>query len=345
MKSKSLSHQEVAAFCTQLSLLINAGITPFEAVCLMNDDNENIVYLNEIKNKLSEGVSLSAAISSTGIFPDYMTQMLVLGENTGSLDKILKNLSSFYDKECSIREAMKNAIIYPFMMVFIMLFMIFIILIKILPTINQVYLQLGSTLSGFALTLFHLSKTLQSISIFMYIFFILMLLLIFYVYFSIEKNDFEFDRLPKFDFIKKVLNEISYSRLASCLSLITTSGINLFDGLSYVKNIIHNTDISLKIDNVVLHIQEDGDYIYEALKKEAIFTQIEQRMIQVGYKTGESDLVFEKISAKYEEQVLNRIGRLLNSIEPTLVIIFSLIVGILLISALLPLIGIMSTIG
>jgi type IV pilus assembly protein PilC len=88
-----------------------------------------------------------------------------------------------------------------------------------------------------------------------------------------------------------------------------------------------------------------GDYLHEAMKEAGIFKSQHQRMLQIGFKSGNSEVVFDKISKYYEEATLNRIHRILGAIEPTLVIIFSLMVGLILLSVIMPLIGIMSSIG
>jgi type IV pilus assembly protein PilC len=88
-----------------------------------------------------------------------------------------------------------------------------------------------------------------------------------------------------------------------------------------------------------------GDYLHEAMREAGIFKAQHQRMLQIGFKSGNSEIVFDKISKYYEEETLIRIQKLLGAIEPTLVIVFSLMVGLILLSVIMPLIGIMSSIG
>ncbi|MDE7206220.1 MAG: type II secretion system F family protein, partial [Lachnospiraceae bacterium] len=83
----------------------------------------------------------------------------------------------------------------------------------------------------------------------------------------------------------------------------------------------------------------------EAIKDAGIFRAQHQRMLQIGYRSGNRAVVLDKIATHYEDDTLSRIQKILGAIEPTLVIAFSLIVGLILLSVIMPLIGIMSSIG
>ncbi len=139
MKIKKLSDKEIAYFCSQLAMLLKAGITPLDSISLMLEDStdkNDIELLMFIKNNLSEGNTLSDALVNTALFPEYMTNMLSLGENTGSLDITLDNLGNYYMKMNSIFESIKTALFFPVIMLAVMFFMIFILLTSILPAIN-----------------------------------------------------------------------------------------------------------------------------------------------------------------------------------------------------------------
>lgn len=90
---------------------------------------------------------------------------------------------------------------------------------------------------------------------------------------------------------------------------------------------------------------EDGDNLSEALTKASIFSNLYSRMVAVGFRTGSIDLVMTKISENYEKETDKKLQSIIAILEPTLVIILSLIVGLILLSVILPLMGIMSSIG
>ena len=126
--------------------------------------------------------------------------------------------------------------------------------------------------------------------------------------------------------------------------MITSSGIDLFRGLQLARILVNHELVSKKID-ICSEAISSGDYLHEALKKADLFQAKHIRMLQIGQRSGEIGTVLDKISAYYEEETLSKLHKILGAIEPTLVIFFSLMVGLILLSVIMPLIGIMSNIG
>ena len=346
-KTRKLSNAEVADFCNQLALLFSAGIPPYEAVVLMQEDIPNEqgkAILLTLHSHLKEGLTFHESLKATDVFPDYVTEMILLGEETGNLDLITKKLAEYYDRQCEIYTAVKNALSYPLIMVSLMLLILIVLLSKVLPLFNQIFIQLGSELSGMAKQLMTVGSVLQSVIGTLFVLIVLFGIL-FTLLFSSEKYKKMLHHFFQTTFFTRdFLLQIAYSRFASCLSLVTTSGIDIFQGLVLAEQLIANDIMSEKIKQCQTHLAE-GDFIYEALKKAGIFKPSQLRMLQIAYKSGNSDTVLMKIADTYENETLDKIRHLLSMIEPTLVIAFSIIVGIILLSVILPLIGMMSNIG
>ena len=126
--------------------------------------------------------------------------------------------------------------------------------------------------------------------------------------------------------------------------MITAGGIDIYKGINLAQQLIDNDLMLAKIEKCK-EILQKGDYLFEAIRDAEIFQAQHQRMLQIGFKTGDTDTVFEKISKYYEDYSISKIQKILGAIEPTLVIVFSLLVGLILMSVIMPLIGIMSSIG
>lgn len=346
-KTKCLNQEEIASFCSQLALLLPAGITPYEAIILIHEDTHDVKgkkILEQLKTALKNGLSFHEALQSTSVFPEYVLSMVLLGEESGNLDLVIKKLADYYEQQCSISTSIKNALTYPIVMICLMLTILIVLLTHILPIFNLVFLQLGSELTGVAAQLMTLGNLIESASSILIIFFILIGIasLIVYCVPSMRKLFLHFihtNRLTRNFFLG-----IAYARFASAMSMITASGINLFRGLALTKMLVGNEIVSEKINQCNDAIAS-GDYLYEAMKKAGIFQAKHLRMLQLGQRSGEIDTVFTKISAYYEDETITRMQRILSAIEPTLVIFFSLLVGLILLSVIMPLIGIMSSIG
>ena len=345
--TKRLNQEEVASFCSQLSLLLPAGITPYEAIILIREDTpdvKGIEILEQLEAALKDGLSFHEALKNTSVFPEYVLSMVLLGEESGNLDIVIKKLADYYEQQCSISASIKNAISYPIVMVGLMLIILVVLLTKILPIFNQVFLQLGSELTGVAAQLMTIGNLIESVSVFL----ILLATLAAIAFIIINCIPRLHKRWLHFIHTNRLTCNfylgIAYARFASAMSMTTASGVDLFHGLSMAKMLVENEIVAKKIDLCTEAISS-GDYLYEAMKKAGIFQSKHLRMLQLGQRSGEMDAVLTKISTYYEEETLTRMHRILGAIEPTLVIFFSLMVGLILLSVIMPLIGIMSSIG
>lgn len=346
-KIKKLSQEEVASFCSQLALLLPAGITPYEAIILVREDTPDVKgkeILEQLETALKNGLSFHEALKSTSVFPEYVLSMVLLGEESGNLDIVIKKLADYYEQQCSISSSIKSAISYPIVMICLMLVILFVLLTKILPIFNQVFMQLGSELTGVAAQLMTIGNLIESVSGIL----IILTVLIAATFIIINHIPHLHKRWLRFLHTNKLTRSfflgIAYARFASAMSMVTASGVDLFRGLELAKVLVDHEIVSVKISQCSEAIS-NGDYLYEAMKKAGIFQSKHLRMLQLGQRSGEMDVVLSKISTYYEEETLTRMQRILGAIEPTLVISFSLMVGLILLSVIMPLIGIMSSIG
>lgn len=344
---KKLNQAELADFCSELALLLPAGITPYDAILLMRQDNtskQSGTLLSQLQFSLESGMTLEGALRATEAFPEYMTGMVLLGEQSGNLDLIMRRLASYYEQQCSIRDSVKSAVSYPLIMIVLMLLILIVLLTKVMPIFQQVFVQLGSELSPISMRLMSLGTILRNVSIII----LALFLLAGAGFFVLSRHPEGRRRLTAFlhqcRFTRNYYLGIAYSRLASALSLISAGGIDIYEGLRLAQKLVAHDTLCSQIDVCREHL-ERGDDLPAAMKGAAIFDAKQLRMLQVGYKSGSTDAVFERISRHYEEMTLSRLQRIVGAIEPTLVIIFSLMVGLILLSVMMPLIGIMSSIG
>ena len=165
MKDKRLlSNEEIASFCNQTAMLFQAGIPPVESLNIMISDAKTSggrELLTAILNVCLEGEPFYKALKSTGVFPDYVINMLALGEESGNLDVCMLSLADYYEKEIDISDSIKGAVTYPLIMIAMMFVVIFVLISKVMPIFNQVFVELGSEMTGFSASLLHLGTSLN----------------------------------------------------------------------------------------------------------------------------------------------------------------------------------------
>lgn len=347
MKEKMLSNAEIAYFCNQSSLLFQAGITPTESMRILLDDVKNAkgkAVLEKILAECQKGTRFHKALESTNVFPDYVLHMISLGEESGNLDVCMFSLASYYEKEDNIYESIKSAITYPLIMIGMMLIVIFILISKVMPIFNQVFVDLGSEMTGFAATLLSFGNSLNRYSIL----FLLIIFVMILIYFLATKTSFgkniSFRFLNVFPLTKHFYESVACGRFASGMALTIKSGMDTFSSLDMVYQLVENCSMQQKISACKNSIKA-GFNFSEALIASSIFNSLYSQMVAVGFRSGNIDAVLEKIAEHYEKETDRRIRHIISILEPTLVIILSVIVGLILLSVILPLMGIMASIG
>lgn len=334
-----LSNAEISAFCAQLSMVLNAGMPTYYGVSILCDeapDEATRVLLEKIYKPMEQGVSLYGALKETNVFPPYVLNMIQLGEEAGRLDEVLKSLSRYYEREDTIRSSIRSSIIYPFILTILMVSVIIVMVAKVLPIFSQIYAELGSELTGAAKALMNISTAINQYIVIFAILFVVTLV----TGIIVLRTD-----LGKILFQKQGLAvSIAASRFANCMFLALSSGLDTDTGLNLAHTLVNNPYMQHKID-VCKEAISHGDTFASALLKSDIFSKMYTSWIAIGSKTGSMDDVMQHISEAYQKETEERLSHYIAVLEPTLVIILCAFIGLILVSFLLPLLGIMSSIG
>lgn len=338
-KNKTLSDAEISAFCQQIGMIIKAGLPTYYGISILRDeasDEYTKEFLNSIYEPMEKGITLGVAISETNVFPEYMVDMIRLGEETGRLEEVLDSLAIYYEREADIKASIRHSVTYPLIMSLMMLVVIVVIITQVVPVFTHIYEELGSGLTGTALMLMNISNVLNK---YMLVFVIAFVLLGTAIYFlsktAIGKTFFLRHRLSM---------SIAASRFANCMYLALSSGLDTDRSLEIAEKLIDNPYMLEKIRMCKTHIKH-GEGFVKSLLLSGVFSKIYSSIITIGYKTGSIDDVMHNISIAYEEETDEELRHFISVLEPTLIIILSFIIGVILISFLLPLLGIMANIG
>lgn len=345
--AKILEGPYLSSMCLELSLCMKAGISLSEGIYMLSQDEENKEIkkmLSEMYEKLEGGESFGSAMRQAGCFPKYVIDMIEIGSKTGRLEAVLKALSNHYYRQEQISYGIRNAVVYPFALLLMLLLVIIILLTQVLPIFNDVFNQLGAQMSGVAVSMMNLGQGITKYAA-VILAVIVVLVLIGVLLGSIPSMRVKFGRFwNKITAKRSVSKKIASARFASAMAMTLASGLDTDESMDMVENITENPVMKAKIADCKKEIQK-GKLFTEAVADAEIFPPLYCRMLSIGYKTGTADTVMDEIARRTEEDVDESIERILNRVEPTLVIIMSLIVGLILLSVMLPLMSIMTTIG
>ena len=341
---KSFSNIELSAFCGQIALILKSGISASEGLQIMLEDassEEERAVLEALTEDMNESGFLAHALESTQIFPAYMLHMVEIGEETGTLDEVMRALEIHYEREAEIAQSIRSAITYPAIMTAMMIVVVIVILVKVLPVFNQVFVQLGTEMTGISRILMNMGTTISHYSVA----FILLLLLIgvFALYGTRTTSGRSlFAKLGhRIAPIRTLREKIAVCRFASGMALTLSSGLSPERSLELVSALNEDPFFQQKLENCQ-ELVTSGEDLSKALFSSGILSGMHARMASIGSRTGSMEQVMAQIASLNQDEIDTRMTNALAVIEPALVVILSLIVGVILLSVMLPLMGIMS---
>ena len=343
---KPFSNLELSSFCGQTALILKSGISALEGLTIMMEDaasSEEKEVLETLLANMQETGNLYQAMESTGLYPSYMLRMVQIGEETGTLDAVMDSLRIHYEREDSIRKGIRSAVTYPMIMVAMMAVVVIVLLVNVMPIFNQVFIQLGTEMTGISRTLMHVGNVINRYAV---VFLLLLAVIVGLGLYGTRTVSGRrmFRRIGyRLGFTRKIHEELAACRFASGMALTLSSGLNPDRSMELVTSLNDDPVFQEKIDLCLKKVRE-GEDLSEALFHSGMFTGVYARMASIGSKTGTMDQVMEQIADLYQEDIDTRTNNLLAVLEPTLVAVLSLVVGVILLSVMLPLMGIMSSI-
>lgn len=346
-KNKALSNKELASFFRQTALIFSAGIKPVEGMKIMlNDchDENGRALIEQINFYLQNGEHFHKALKLTNLFPDYVVNMIQLGEEGGTTDDVMNSLADFYEKEQDVSDSLQGALTYPLIMIVMMLVVIVVLIGKVMPVFEQVFKELGTELTGFAGRMLNVGKALDRYSIILMIVLGVLIVLYLIASHSLKGREISHKFLVNFPLTRDFYENVACQRFARSLSIALNCGMDTYFSLEMARKMVEHPRMEKKIDICTASIKAGSNFA-EGLIDAKIFNNLYSQMVSVGFTSGNPDMVLATIADEYDKRSARKIQNLLSVLEPTLIIILSLIVGMILMSVILPLMGIMSSIG
>lgn len=341
---KPFSNMELSSFCGQMALILKSGISATEGLDLMLEDassEEEKAVLHALLADMNENGSLPHALESIRLFPSYMIHMTAIGEETGTLDDVMAALQSHYEREADIARTIKSAVTYPMVMIGMMVFVIVVLLVRVMPVFQQVFVQLGTEMTGVSRALMNMGTLINRYAVLLSVLLLIIVAFGFYAVCTTSGKALSRKLGYRIRPIRKIYEEIAACRFASGMALTLSSGLNPDRSMELIRALIDDSFFLQKLD-ICTEKLSSGEELASALFSSGIFTGMYARMASIGSKTGAMDQVMNQIASLYQDEIDTRMNNALAILEPTLVIVLSLIVGVILLSVMLPLMGIMS---
>jgi len=335
---QKLSDKRKEVFYRELGILLKSGIDFKKALEILseqdNKKNEKNIIIN-IKNDVIQGKSICDAMINTKQFSPYEYYSVRIGEETGQLQEVLNELQKFFTRKIEMKRQIISILTYPFIVILITIVVLYFMLSKVVPMFASVFNQFGSELPKTTRYII----TLSNYSAFFFMGFLILLFALIAFHFYI-KNNAKYKKytsiiVVNIPFFGKLIRKMYLARFCQSMSLLISSKTSLITSLSLVRKMIRFYPIESSIADINENITK-GLSLSESLKKHKIYEQRMISMIEVAEQVNQLDSMFEKLTEQYNQEVNHQTKMIGVVLEPLIIVIIGLIVGIVMIAMYSP---------
>lgn len=342
-----LSNDQISALCMELALMLHAGISTDDGLRLMLEDEKAAgrSVVKTLADAMDDGKPLAKAMAESGAFPPYAAGLVEVGTRTGRLEEALSALSAYYDNRARLETQVRGALLYPAMLFLLMLVVVAVLLAKVLPVFDQVFRSLGGTMTGVAGGLLQLGRWLDGALPVL----CAVLALAAAAMAAFAVSDRFRDRCLHGWRVKHavrgVTGKLISARMAQALSMGLRSGLPMEEALELAGSLLEDAPAAQQRCHDCRIRLEDGAPLADAMRQTQILPAAYCRMLALGARSGSADTVMEEVARRLSEESEAELQAQVNRVEPTLTVAGSLLVGVILLSAMLPLLNVLSAVG
>ncbi len=342
---KKLHDADLGILMLSLSHLLHAGVGTADAFYLLSEDTENREFrqrLQKMAKKADAGGSLADCFGEDGGFPGYLCTLVKVGEQVGKVEETLTRLGQYYNRMAQLKRQLRSALLYPAILLLVLFGVLTVLFVWVLPIFSRVYDRLGGSLGsiGEKLMLFGqgLGAALPWIGGTLGVLALVFLIPITRKWILTLWQRCFGDR--------GVQRSIHNSRFMEALTLGITSGMTQEEAVKLASTMAGKQD--LKFSHRCALCQSrlgEGKSLASALKESKILIPAESRLLEAALRGGQTPAALSSISERMMGESQEKILSVAERIEPAAVIVACTLIGLILLSTMLPLMNIMNTMG
>lgn len=349
-EEREMRTKDLIFWLTQVSTYLKAGLTLNDTIKIMareakKDKRKSVLY-RSILYELTLGESFSIALERQGkVFPTLLINMVKSGEAMGNITNTLEDMAEYYTEMDKTRKEMISAMIYPVILLVFAIAVLTFIMVYVIPEFIKVYNQAGITVSGFTLSIINLSNfittNLNTI--------ILILLLIIVTLLFLYKKSKSFRKTVqtigmKIPFFGKIIIYHELTLFTKTFASLLKNSVYITNSMEILSNITNNEvykSIMMEtIDNIA-----KGEKISLSFYHKWCIPDVAYYMIVTGETTGELSMMMEKVANYYNGQHKSKVTNLKSFLEPIMIVILAIIVGVIILAVVIPMFSLYGQIG
>ncbi len=337
-RKEELSLAQKESFYSEASILLGSGLdikTCLEVIISEQTKKKQKLFFETISEKIVNGSNLSESLMESKKISMYEYHTLKIGEESGKITEVLRQLAGHYNKKIKQRRQIINTFSYPVLIISTAVLVVVFMMTFIVPLFEELFNRFQGELP--ALTKLVL-KASDAVSKNIGKIILVIVSIVAFIYFSRQKmffRKFSSKAALSIPVLNSVLIKIYLSKFCQSMELLNSARVPILDSIQLIKKIIGFYPFEIALEKVEERIISGG-LLHEALKEQKVFDPKIVSLTKVGEEVNQLNMIYKKLNEQYHEEVQHKIALLNSMLEPLMIIIIGLFVATILISMYLP---------
>lgn len=343
-----VSARDYSIFCRQFVSIISAGVSIINALEMMRDQTENRTLkkaLGEVYEDVSKGESMAGAMKKhSRVFPSMLCNMVEAGEASGSMEVAFERMAVQFEKENKLKQSVKKAMIYPIVLLVIMVGVLFLMMIWVIPNFMGMFAELDTELPPITQAVVNMSDFVIA-KWWLILLVVAAAIALFKAYAASPSGKFVLGGIAlKIPVFGKLQTKSECARLGRTLCTLLGAGVPMMDAIEITGRSMENVHYKKAMMDAKDQVMR-GMALSRPLKTCGLFPPMVVHMVSIGEETGNIETMLENVANYYEDDVQVATEQVMALMEPMIIVVMALVVGVLIMAIMQPMLTLYESIG
>lgn len=343
-----VSARDYSIFCRQFVSIISAGVSIINALEMMRDQTENRTLkkaLGEVYEDVSKGESMAGAMKKhSRVFPSMLCNMVEAGEASGSMEVAFERMAVQFEKENKLKQSVKKAMIYPIVLLVVMVGVLFLMMIWVIPNFMGMFAELDTELPPITQAVVNMSDFVIA-KWWLILLVVAAAIALFKAYAASPSGKFVLGGIAlKIPVFGKLQTKSECARLGRTLCTLLGAGVPMMDAIEITGRSMENVHYKKAMMDAKDQVMR-GMALSRPLKTCGLFPPMVVHMVSIGEETGNIETMLENVANYYEDDVQVATEQVMALMEPMIIVVMALVVGVLIMAIMQPMLTLYESIG
>ena len=343
-----VSARDYSIFCRQFVSIISAGVSIINALEMMRDQTENRTLkkaLGEVYEDVSKGESMAGAMKKhSKVFPSMLCNMVEAGEASGSMEVAFERMAVQFEKENKLKQSVKKAMIYPIVLLVVMVGVLFLMMIWVIPNFMGMFAELDTELPPITQAVVNMSDFVIA-KWWLILLVVAAAIALFKAYAASPSGKFVLGGIAlKIPVFGKLQTKSECARLGRTLCTLLGAGVPMMDAIEITGRSMENVHYKKAMMDAKDQVMR-GMALSRSLKTCGLFPPMVVHMVSIGEETGNIETMLENVANYYEDDVQVATEQVMALMEPMIIVVMAIVVGVLIMAIMQPMLILYESIG